>query len=345
MQNGRNDRAGAVFVQTNEAKNRVLVFPRGKDGALEDPTAYETGGAGSAMPHLTSQGSVIASRDRRFLLVGNDASNQVSVFRVDGTRLDRVAVVDAGGEAPRSLTERDGIVYVLNTAKAGIASFRLSDETAGPMVDAQTPLSAPDADPAQIGLSPDGRALVVTERGTDAIEVFPVREDGSLGEPTSFPSSGETPYGFAFASNGALVVTEAFGARSGAAAASSYRLEAGSLRPVSRSLANGMSEICWAVVTPDDRYAFTTNFGESTVSRFAVASDGALTLEDAAAAEIGERRKGLRDEDLSDDGRFLYAIDADGGAVVGWRIGDDGSLTPVGSRDGLPTTIAGLAAV
>jgi 6-phosphogluconolactonase len=157
-------------------------------------------------------------------------------------------------------------------------------------------------------------------------------------------SSGPTPYGFAFASNGTLVVTEAFRAQKGAAAASSYTLTDGTPAPKTRSLANGMSEICWAVVTSDDRFAYTTNFAESTVSRFAIAADGSISLEDASAGSIGERRPGLRDEDLSEDGRFLFAIDADGGSVVGWRIGEDGSLTMTGSRDGLPNTIAGLAA-
>ena len=53
---------------------------------------------------------------------------------------------------------------------------------------------------------------------------------------------------------------------------------------------------------------------------------------------------GLRDEDLSSDGRFLYAIDADGGRIYGWSVGAEGSLEPVGSWDGMPETMAGLAA-
>ena len=104
-----------------------------------------------------------------------------------------------------------------------------------------------------------------------------------------------------------------------------------------------MSEICWAVVTPDDRFAYTTNFADSTVSRFGLRADGTMMLEDAAAASVGERRPGLRDEGVTNDGRFLFAIDADGGSLVGWRIGTDGSLAETGSWKGLPTTIAGLA--
>ncbi len=67
-------------------------------------------------------------------------------------------------------------------------------------------------------------------------------------------------------------------------------------------------------------------------------------LEDAAAGGVEARRPGLRDEDLSDDGRFLFAVDADNGAVAGWSVGADGELSPVATSAGLPMTIAGLAA-
>ena len=53
---------------------------------------------------------------------------------------------------------------------------------------------------------------------------------------------------------------------------------------------------------------------------------------------------GLRDLDLSGDGRFLYAIDADGGRIYGWSVEAEGSLEPVGSWEGVPATVAGLAA-
>ena len=72
--------AGAVFVQTNEEANRVLAFARDADGNLAEPVSYETGGRGSATPHLPSQGSVVVSGDGRSLLVANAGSGAVSVF-------------------------------------------------------------------------------------------------------------------------------------------------------------------------------------------------------------------------------------------------------------------------
>ena len=186
--------------------------------------------------------------------------------------------------------------------------------------------------------------IVITQRGTDSIVTYEVASDGTFGASHEVASEGPTPYGFAFTSGGTLVVTEAFRAEKGAAAASSYAIVDGSLEARTSSVGNGRSEICWAVITPDDRFAFATNFADGAVSRFAIAADGSLSLEDATAGIAIDGMPGLRDEDLSSDGRFLYAIDADGGRIYGWSVGAEGSLEPVGSWDGMPETMAGLAA-
>lgn len=335
---------GNVFVQTNETQNRVVAFARGADGLLTELGAFDTGGAGDAKAHLPSQGSVVLSGDRRHLLVANVASDDVSVFAVgDGGHLELLGRTPAG-PAPRSIAEHGGLVYVMATAKASVAGFRLGAGGLEPIAGAESGLSAPDADPAQVGFTPGGSALIVTERGTDSITSFPVAGDGRLEPASRVSSSGPTPYGFALTSGGTLVVTEAFRAEKGAAAASSYMVDGATVTPVTASVGNGRSEICWAVVTPDDRYAFTTNFADGAVSRYAIAADASLTLEDATAGITVDGRPGLRDEGLSADGRYLYAVDADAGRVVGWSVGDGGALAPLGSWAGLPLTVAGLAA-
>jgi 6-phosphogluconolactonase (cycloisomerase 2 family) len=332
----------AVYVQTNEPRNRVLAFRRGLDGALERLGAVETGGAGSGAPHLPSQGSVALAGDGSRLLVANAGSGDVSLLAVSADGLELLHTAEAGG-APRSVAERGGLVYVLATDPPALAGFRLGPAGLEPLAGSRRDLP-PDADPAQVGFSPDGSKLVVTERGTDTIAFFGLDEAGLPGEPQRVPSAGPTPYGFAFGRGGALVVTEAYGARKGAAAASSYVVANGSASAVSRSVGNGRSEICWAVATPDGRYAFTTNFADGAVSRYGVGADGSLVLEDAVAGVAVDGEPGLRDEDLTGDGRFLYALDADSGRLLGWSVDADGSLAPVGAWAGLPETSAGLAA-
>jgi 6-phosphogluconolactonase len=335
---------GVVFVQTNEAENAVVAFRRSADGSLERFGSYPTDGAGDGEPHLTSQASVVLSTDRRHLLVTNAASDDVAVFAVTDGGLELLGRTSAG-VAPKSVAEHDGLVYVLSTGKPAVVGFRLSDHGLGPIAGGEFALSGVDCDPAQVGFTPDGSAVVVTERGTHSISAFPVLPEGPLGRILTIPSSGPTPYGFAFTSGGSLVVTEAFRAEKGAAAASSYSVEGATITPVTKSVGNGRSEICWAVVTPDDRFAFTTNFADGAVSRYAIGADGRLTLDDAAAGLSVDGRPGLRDEGLSADGRYLYAIDADTGSIFGWAVGEGGSLSPIGSCGGLPTTVAGLAAL
>ena len=335
--------AGAVYVQTNEPENGVVAFRRASNGSLAREATYATGGAGTGAPHLTSQGSLVLTADGRHLLVANAASDEVSLFAVaPDTSLALVGQTPVGS-TPRSIAERDGMVYVLNTGTPSLTGYRLSGRGLAPIAGAEYPLSA-DADPAQVGFDPAGRTVIVTERGTDAIVAFPVGQEGLLGAPTLIASSGPTPYGFTITADGILVVTEAFRAQHGKAAASSYVLDGSKVRPVTASIGNGRSEICWAVATSDGRYVFTTNFADGAVSRYAVVRDGTLTLEDATAGLSVDGRPGLRDADLTQDG-YLYAIDADAGSIFGWSIGSDGSLAAIGSWGELPPTIAGLAAI
>jgi 6-phosphogluconolactonase len=333
---------GAVYMQTNERTNRVVAFRRAPAGALSEITAHETGGGGDGEPHLTSQGSVVLSTDGGHVLVTNVATDDVSTFAVaaDGglALVGRTPV----GPAPKSVAEHRGLVYVLATGTPTLTGFRLGDGGLDPIAGGAQALS-PESDPAQVGFTPDGSTLIVTERGTDSISAIPVQSDGTLGMRRTVPSSGPTPYGFAVTRAGTLVVTEAFGAQKGAAAASSYSVTGSDITPVTKSVGNGRSEICWAVVTADGRYAFTTNFADGAVSRYSIADDGGLALDDATAGFSVDGRPGLRDEGLTADGRYLYAIDTDSGTVFGWAVSEGGVLSAIGSWDGLPTTVAGLA--
>ncbi|MCA1684292.1 MAG: hypothetical protein LC708_04100 [Actinobacteria bacterium] len=80
------------------------------------------------------------------------------------------------------------------------------------------------------------------------------------------------------------------------------------------------------------------------MSRYAIDPDGKIALDDAAAGVAVDGRTGLRDQSLTRDGAFLYAIDAGSGQIYGWAVGEGGRLDAVGPWNGLPATVAGLAA-
>jgi 6-phosphogluconolactonase len=337
--------AGAVYVQSNDAAgNEVLAFERQADGRLASRGRFATGGRGTGKPHLASQGSIVLSDDGGRLLAVNAGSDQLSLFAVEDDGLRLVDCAASGGRTPMSVAVRGDLVYVLNNGTPNVVGFRIVGGSLVVLEGSQRPLS-PDADPAQVAFSPDGRTLAVTERGTDSISTFAVDERGYAAGPITIKASGKTPYGFDFTSDGAMIVTEAFGGEVGAAAAASYALtEPGRLAPVSGSVRDTRSEVCWAVVTHNGRFAYVTNFGDGTISSFEIAADGGLALREAVAGSTRLGVKGIRDEAISRDGRYLYAIDADAKNVFGWTIGDDGGLTAVGAYEGVPETVAGLAA-
>ena len=179
-------------MQTNEPeRNRLLAFRRAGDGTLTPAGAYETGGAGDAIPHLSSQGSVVLSGTGRYLLVTNTSSGDLSVFAVGQGGLSLVAAV-ATGRAPKSAAEHGGLGLCAQHGRAVPGRFRLGGWKVQPLAGSMRELAA-GTDPAQVGFSPDGARLVVTQRGTNAIAVYPVLEAGQLSKPLVQPSSGPTP--------------------------------------------------------------------------------------------------------------------------------------------------------
>jgi 6-phosphogluconolactonase len=342
---------GAVYTMTNEAAgNAVMVFMRSGDGGLTPAGAAMTGGFGSG-GGLGNQGSIVLSHDRRFLFVVNAGSDDVTSFAVSPEGLTRIARVASGGARPVSLTVHHDLLYVLNAEGGGsIAGFRVrGDGTLSPIAGSVRPLSgAATTAPAQIAFSRDGRVLAVSEKATSLLDIYVVDSDGMASAPQVYPSAGDTPFGLAFGLRGDLIVSEAFGGAAGTASASSYRISNdGGLQVVTASLGNTQTAACWAAVTKDGRFAYTSNTPANTISGYRIGADGSLSLIDAdgltAVTNPGDRPL---DIGFSHDGRYLYVLNSGVGSVGAYAIGGDGALTHLGNTDELlvPGVVNGIAA-
>ncbi len=213
---------GGVYAETNDAAgNSILIWDRHADGSLTPDGSVPTYGLGTGgIAGLGDQGAVTLSDDGHWLYAVNAGSNDVSAFRVDGKGgLTFVDIETSWGIMPVSVTAHGDAVYVVNAGGTGnIAGLHSSgDGGLRPILGSRQPLSDAGSGPAQISFTHNGHALVVTEKNTNLIDVFPVGKGDVAGPATFVPSAGAVPFGFTLTNNDTLIVSEA-----GPGSASSY---------------------------------------------------------------------------------------------------------------------------
>lgn len=346
----QSDALGAVYVATNAASgNSVLVFSRAAGGTLTLSGSFPTGGLGTGTG-LGNQGGLILSAADEWLFVVNAGSNDLSVFEVRSNGLRLMDKAASGGKQPISVTFDRGVLYVLNAGGSvggedNITAFTLTSQgKLIPLTGSTRQLSSSNTGPAEVSFNKRGNLLLITEKNTNNIDIFRVNRDGFAAGPFVEPSSGATPFGFAFGRRDRVFVSEAFGGAPNASALSSYELETdGELESISPSVPTTQTAACWAVVTPDGRFAYVTNTGSATISGYSVDADGELSLlqGDGKSAVTGA---GPIDAAFSRDAQFLFTLNSGAHTITGFRVGDEGQLSPLSSVGGIPAGANGLAA-
>lgn len=274
----------AVFVQTNDPTgNEIVAYRRGPGGALHEAGSFPTGdlggiAKGAVSDPLASQGSLTYDRRHSLLFAVNAGSDTITVFEVDGVHLDRVQTLPSRGRFPASIAVHQRLVYVLNAGSHGkVFGYRIGEGRLHPLEGSARSLglsntNPPDfeSSPGQVGFSPDGRELIVTTKGNGTIEVFRIRANGRpSARSVSTPNDG-VPFAFLFDPAGRLLVAEAAGALT------AYQLHQDRSLSVVSSVPNGQIATCWIVSAKG--YLFVSNTGSDTLSGYAQAPDGTLSL-------------------------------------------------------------------
>jgi 6-phosphogluconolactonase len=340
---------GAVFTATNgPAGNAVIAYVVGPGGSLIPAGEFNTHGLGTGAS-LADSGSLALTADHQWLLVVNAGSDTLTLFRVNtpggpGPLLTFSDRAWSHGVFPVSVTVHGSFVYVLNDGNSTIAGnifgFFLGDHgLLLPLPGSSRPLSTSAATgAAQVEFNPSGTVLVVSEKATNVLDSYTVDARGYAAGPSVTPSSGSTPYGFAFGAAGTLVVSDA-----GPGALSSYSVAAsGSLSAVSGALADGQLAPCWVATVNGGHIAYTSNAHSNTISTYGVGAKGGLTLLAPVAATTG-----AADTDLAIGGshhHFLFVYDAGAGEIESFAVGSGASLTLEYAAFALPATAEGLAA-
>ncbi len=338
---------GAVYTQTNSPYgNAVLTFRRAADGSLVSAGATSTGGVGSGAG-LGSQGSVTLSADGSWLLVVNAGSNEVSSFAVgDNGALTLRGRASSGGLTPISVTIHDDLVYVLNAGGTGnISALRLAqDGTLAPIAGSSRGLSGAAVGPAEVGFDPSGAWLVVTEKNTNKIDTWRVGANGLASGRVINASSGVTPFGFTFTSQGVLAVTEAFGGATDASATSTYTINPdGTLHVISASAPTTETSACWVVATNNGRFVFVTNASSASVTGYSV-DQGSLSLL-VPGGKSANTGAGATDIAITRNSHNLYTLNGGAHTITSFDVSQStGTLSVTAPPVTVPAGVVGLAA-
>jgi 6-phosphogluconolactonase (cycloisomerase 2 family) len=348
---------GHVYVNDDTAgTNTIGAFDRHADGSLtpQAGSPFNAGGAGTGSG-LASQGAIQITGNGRYVLAVDAGSNQISVLRIHGDgSLSLTSVVSSGGQLPVSVAVYRHLVYVANASPTSpnYTGFSLHHGQLTPLA-GSTVVLANGAQPTDVLFNDTGRKLVGTDAGTSEIDSFIVGDDGLLraAQGSPFAAQGVGPFGSEFSPTNPnqLFVSnahnDAAAGTTGHGTVSAF-LDSpdGVLSSIGSSpFADLQTAPCWVEITPDGRFLFTVNTASGEISRYAVASDGALTLLGSTPVSA-TGGVGAVDARLSPDGRTLYVDESRIGKVGEFAV-NGGNLTELaGSPVSLPTSgTAGIA--
>jgi len=335
-----------VYTLLNQPSgNAVQTYVQGSNGKLKLVGKTSTGGLGTGQG-LGSQGALAMSASGRYLFAVNAGDSTVSLFAVTNGELTLLDVEKSEGESPVSVTESDGLVYVLNqgtaTTPGGIQGFANFLGELIPIPRATASVSGVGVIPVEVKFTPNGGGLVVAEKVSNLIDTFQL-DVRCLPRDYSYQNSyGKTPFGFDFDKKGRLFVTEAAGGASDASTVTSYSLGKNlGLTPITKSAPTNQTAACWDVVSPNGEYLYTGNAGSGNVSGFRIGANGTITLLEHSGVTGTTGGKTL-DTAMSPDGEYLYVLSAINQQITTYRVAGNGSLTLIDTASGLPTGTSGL---
>jgi len=189
--------------------------------------------------------------------------------------------------------------------------------------------------------TPGGDWLVVTEKSTNVISTFKVKNDGAVSSGIFTPSVGNTPFGFEFARDRFMIVSNAVGGGANAGSATSYITGFnGKPKDVNGEIPNFQGAPCWVATSKYGRFADITNTASNNVSSYYVAPWGALYLIKSEAAKTD---MSPLDIVVAANNYFVYELNSKSNTIGGYRRTFFGGLEFMNKVTSLPGGTTGLA--
>jgi len=344
----------SVFVMTNDnVKNEILTYQLGFTGQFVLANRAATGGRGTGgeTDPLESQGALTISGDHTLLFAVNPASGTVSSFHLLNGIPVFVDQENSGGAFPIAVAEHNDFVCVLNAGGNGaVVGFKADGlGRLHAIQNSSAFLTGLNSGASSISISPNGQWLVVIEKASNSIDVFPIHPDGTLGNVVSNHSVTPGVFATLFTPNGQLIVSENQpNSGTNTSTISTYTINAnGSLTAITQSIPTYGNGNCWNAITPNGKWVYVDNAATFTVAGFSIASSGALNpVANTILSTLPDGAFNL-DMAISGDGTYLFNLLSGAGAIGVYTINPDGTLNQLGNIEGLPTTVGfnGIAAL
>jgi 6-phosphogluconolactonase len=209
MANIATDRTGKFLFSASYGGNKVALNPIGGDGIVQAPK--------DVIPTGLNAHAFLPSPDNHFVFATNLGSDQILSFRFDAatgalTPNDPAAIKVAEKNGPRHFVFHPNgkFVYLVNELSANLLVFSY-DAAHGTWQQIQQATALPqgfDGKPwaADIHLTPDGRFLYASERGSSTIAAFKVDADSGKVTPLGSVPTEKQPRGFSIDSSGHVLV-------------------------------------------------------------------------------------------------------------------------------------------
>jgi 6-phosphogluconolactonase (cycloisomerase 2 family) len=172
----------------------------------------------------------------------------------------------------------------------------------------------------------------------DGLVVFPVNTDGSLGTADFMEAGGAAAFDIAFLHGSNTQFINAYAATGGISLCNinaSGKVSCGPVVTLNQQI--GMpSELCWIVITPDNKQVFASVFGYSYVSAYRIENGNITVSQDPAAEPVpgdgtfkalnGVVSSGPSDSWLSPDGAYFYQIYPNASQLIAYKVNANGKL-------------------
>jgi hypothetical protein len=203
--------------------------------------------------------------------------------------------------------------------------------------------------------NPDGTPILWVEKNgaphsiasnapdPDGLIVFPIGAYGTLGEPKFQDGGGGSPWNLQFLHHRPDHFVIGYAVGDGVALARLGEDGTVTTGPITQIDTSGgkPTELCWLSVSPDDRWAFATNFGYGYVTSLRIDGNTITVAKDPACPKVpgdgtfralnGTVSSGPADNWLCPTGDHLYQIYPNASKLVGYAVQPDGGLEEVTS--------------